>query len=246
LKVVNTAADDAETVLRLSWDAKMTVRIGDFARGGNNRLERKGADHDFKAQAILNPFAQEQQLANHEASQAERGHDEDVQKGDHGDARLPEQGTRPARALPKGAEDDSAAQQAREERQQWTGLPASEQIHAALPLSRSPLKSTRRSTDYKGHHVRAVISRTTRPCEESPALDQDRGEREAGQRPTEAECTVTASCLFQSYCAVSTHPRLNLNWRYGFRSRGGISARPTSAKRFPRRALDGGPQERPG
>jgi hypothetical protein len=56
LRVVNTAADDAETVLRLSWDAKTAVRIGDFVRGGKNRLVRKGADHDFKPQAILNPF----------------------------------------------------------------------------------------------------------------------------------------------------------------------------------------------
>ena len=56
LKVVNTAADKDETVLRLSWDAKATVKIGDFARGGKNRLERKGSDHDFKAEGILNPF----------------------------------------------------------------------------------------------------------------------------------------------------------------------------------------------
>jgi hypothetical protein len=56
LKVVNTAADEAETVLRLSWDAKATVKIGEFVRGGNNRLERKGADHDFKPDGILNPF----------------------------------------------------------------------------------------------------------------------------------------------------------------------------------------------
>ncbi len=54
--MVNTAADEGETVLWLSWDAKTTVRIGDFVRGGKNRLERKGADHDFKPQAILNPF----------------------------------------------------------------------------------------------------------------------------------------------------------------------------------------------
>ncbi len=56
LKVVNGAADEAETVLRLSWDAKTTVKIGDFARGGKNRLERKAADHDFNPEANLNPF----------------------------------------------------------------------------------------------------------------------------------------------------------------------------------------------
>jgi DDE family transposase len=56
LRVVNTAADEAEAVLRLSWDAKATVKIGDFVRGGKNRLKRKGADHDFQPQGILNPF----------------------------------------------------------------------------------------------------------------------------------------------------------------------------------------------
>ena len=56
LKVVNTAADQDETALRLSWDAKTTVKIGDFARGGKNRSERKGADHDFNPEAKLNPF----------------------------------------------------------------------------------------------------------------------------------------------------------------------------------------------
>jgi Rhodopirellula transposase DDE domain len=56
LKEVNTAADQAETVLRLSWDAKATVKLGDFSRGGKNRLERKASDHDFKPEGILNPF----------------------------------------------------------------------------------------------------------------------------------------------------------------------------------------------
>lgn len=56
LRVINRAADEAETVLRLSWDAKATVKIGDFARGGKNRLKRKGADHDFKPEGVLNPF----------------------------------------------------------------------------------------------------------------------------------------------------------------------------------------------
>jgi len=56
LKVVNTAADETKTVLRVSWDAKTAVKIGDFVRGGQNRLARKGADHDFKPEAILNPF----------------------------------------------------------------------------------------------------------------------------------------------------------------------------------------------
>ena len=56
LKAVNQAADEAESVLRLSWDAKATVKLGDFSRGGKNRLQRKAADHDFKPDGILNPF----------------------------------------------------------------------------------------------------------------------------------------------------------------------------------------------
>jgi Rhodopirellula transposase DDE domain len=56
LKAVNQAADESATVLRLSWDAKATVKLGDFSRGGKNRLQRKAADHDFKADGILNPF----------------------------------------------------------------------------------------------------------------------------------------------------------------------------------------------
>jgi len=56
LKVVNTAADETETALRVSWDAKTAVKIGDFVRGGRNRLTRTGADHDFKPDGILNPF----------------------------------------------------------------------------------------------------------------------------------------------------------------------------------------------
>lgn len=56
LTAVNAAADEAEAVLRLSWDAKATVKIGDFVRGGKNRLARKGADHDFTPEGILNPF----------------------------------------------------------------------------------------------------------------------------------------------------------------------------------------------
>jgi hypothetical protein len=53
LKVVNTAADETKTVLRVSWDAKTAVKIGNFVRGGQNRLARKGADHDFKPEAIF-------------------------------------------------------------------------------------------------------------------------------------------------------------------------------------------------
>ncbi len=56
LKAVNQSADESETALRLSLDAKATVKIGESSRGGKNRLVRKGADHDFRHDGILNPF----------------------------------------------------------------------------------------------------------------------------------------------------------------------------------------------
>jgi hypothetical protein len=56
LKAVNRSADESETALRLSLDAKATVKIGESSRGGKNRLVRKAADHDFRHDGILNPF----------------------------------------------------------------------------------------------------------------------------------------------------------------------------------------------
>ena len=53
---VNTAADADDTVLRLSLDAKASVLIGDFSRGGRSRVTVKAADHDFKPDAKLTPF----------------------------------------------------------------------------------------------------------------------------------------------------------------------------------------------
>jgi len=48
---VNQAADSAETVLRLSWDAKAPVLIGRFARAGLSRIIVKAWDHDFQTSA---------------------------------------------------------------------------------------------------------------------------------------------------------------------------------------------------
>ena len=56
MKAVNQSADATPTVLRVSWDAKATVKLGEFSRGGKNRLERKAADHDFHPDGLLNPF----------------------------------------------------------------------------------------------------------------------------------------------------------------------------------------------
>jgi transposase len=53
---VNTQADADETVLRLSLDAKATVWVGDYSRGGRSRVPVKAADHDFHPDAKLTPF----------------------------------------------------------------------------------------------------------------------------------------------------------------------------------------------
>jgi transposase len=56
LAQVNTQADAQETVLRLSLDAKATIRVGDYSRGGQSRVTLKAADHDFHPDAKLTPF----------------------------------------------------------------------------------------------------------------------------------------------------------------------------------------------
>ncbi len=53
--MVNAAADgDAET-LRISMDAKATVKVGNFSRGGKKRVRVKAGDHDFKPSATVTP-----------------------------------------------------------------------------------------------------------------------------------------------------------------------------------------------
>ena len=52
---VNQMADETETVLRVSMDAKARVKIGTFSRGGTSRIEVKADDHDFKAKESLTP-----------------------------------------------------------------------------------------------------------------------------------------------------------------------------------------------
>ena len=49
------AAGD-ERVLRLSFDAKATVKIGLFSRKGKSRTIINAADHDFKPDAKMTPF----------------------------------------------------------------------------------------------------------------------------------------------------------------------------------------------
>jgi len=52
---MNHAADAADDVLRISMDAKATVKVGPFARGGQSRLQVEAADHDFAPEATVTP-----------------------------------------------------------------------------------------------------------------------------------------------------------------------------------------------
>ena len=51
----NQAADAADDVLRVSMDAKATVKIGPFSRRGSSRVAVHAADHDFEAEATVTP-----------------------------------------------------------------------------------------------------------------------------------------------------------------------------------------------
>jgi hypothetical protein len=55
LSVVNAAAENDPAVIRISMDAKATVKVGDFSRGGKKRVHVKAADHDFTATARVTP-----------------------------------------------------------------------------------------------------------------------------------------------------------------------------------------------
>jgi hypothetical protein len=52
---VNAEADAAPDMLRVSMDAKATVKIGPFARGGTERVTVTAADHDFRPEATVTP-----------------------------------------------------------------------------------------------------------------------------------------------------------------------------------------------
>jgi transposase len=51
----NQAADAADDVLRISMDAKATIKVGPFTRGGKSRALVMAADHDFQPAATLTP-----------------------------------------------------------------------------------------------------------------------------------------------------------------------------------------------
>jgi len=52
---VNRAADAAASELRVSLDAKATVKIGPFSRQGRSRVPVAAADHDFRPEATVTP-----------------------------------------------------------------------------------------------------------------------------------------------------------------------------------------------
>lgn len=45
-----------ETVLRMSLDAKATVKVGEFSRNGKSRVETKALDHDFQPDEKITPY----------------------------------------------------------------------------------------------------------------------------------------------------------------------------------------------
>lgn len=56
LAEINAQADATETVLRLSLDAKASVWVGDYSRGGTTRVTVKALDHDFQPDDKMIPF----------------------------------------------------------------------------------------------------------------------------------------------------------------------------------------------
>jgi hypothetical protein len=52
---VNAAADADPHTLRLSMDAKATVAIGPFSRGGKSRVKTEALDHDFQPELKVTP-----------------------------------------------------------------------------------------------------------------------------------------------------------------------------------------------
>jgi hypothetical protein len=54
---INREADQKEGVLRLSMDAKATVKLGPLSRGGSSRVKVEAADHDFVSTGSITPFS---------------------------------------------------------------------------------------------------------------------------------------------------------------------------------------------
>src|SRR5659263_661164 len=56
LSNIHTSAKNDETVLRISIDAKATVLVGPFSRGGKSWVTVRAADHDFQSGENLTPI----------------------------------------------------------------------------------------------------------------------------------------------------------------------------------------------
>ncbi len=53
---MHQAAKEDERVLRISLDAKATIPVGLFSRGGKSRITICAFDHDFQPDETLTPF----------------------------------------------------------------------------------------------------------------------------------------------------------------------------------------------
>ena len=53
---INQQADDDSTTLRISIDAKVGIKIGEFDRGGKTRAKTVAFDHDFSTCPALTPY----------------------------------------------------------------------------------------------------------------------------------------------------------------------------------------------
>ena len=53
---VNQQADADPQTLRISMDAKVAVKVGEFDRGGKTRVTTVALDHDFEATTTLTPY----------------------------------------------------------------------------------------------------------------------------------------------------------------------------------------------
>ncbi|WP_416212691.1 ISAzo13 family transposase [Nostoc sp. DedQUE04] len=53
---INQQADDDQTTLRISIDAKVGIKIGEFDRGGKTRVKTVAYDHDFSTCSALTPY----------------------------------------------------------------------------------------------------------------------------------------------------------------------------------------------
>jgi hypothetical protein len=53
---INQQADDDPNTLRISMDAKVSIKVGEFDRGGKTRVATVALDHDFSDYPTLTPY----------------------------------------------------------------------------------------------------------------------------------------------------------------------------------------------